>query len=72
MKSNIIKIGMLCIILTFVSCEDYLDINKDPSFPQAADGFSVLPPLFSQMARGEVFDTRYVGQYIQNWNWITA
>jgi len=72
MKSNIIKIGMLCTILTFVSCEDYLDINKDPSFPQAADGFSVLPPLFSQMARGEVFDTRYVGQYIQNWTWITA
>lgn len=63
---------MLFVMLSLASCDDFLDINQDPSFPQSADGFSVLPPLFSQMARGEAFDSRYVGQYVQNWNWITA
>jgi len=54
------------------SCDDYLDINYDPSNPQVAEGFALLPPMLANMVRGETFDTRYVGQYIQNWNWIAA
>lgn len=72
MKSIINKICIIFVILSLASCDDFLDINRDPSFPQSADGFSVLPPLFSQMARGEAFDSRYAGQYIQNIAWITA
>lgn len=72
MKFNIIKLSVLFIMLTLVSCDDYLDVNQDPSFPQSADGFSVLPPLIANMTRGEVFDTRYVGQFVQNWAWTTA
>ncbi len=53
-------------------CDDYLDINYDPSNPQVAEGFALLPPMLANMVRGETFDTRYVGQYIQNWNWIAA
>ncbi len=54
-------------IILFTSCEKYLDVNFDPRNPQVAQGFAVLPPIFSQMARGEAFDTRYVGAYTQNW-----
>lgn len=59
-----VLVGML---LSFSACDDYLDINFDPSNPQVAEGFAVLPPILSQMARGESFDTRYIGSYTQNW-----
>lgn len=47
------------------SCNDYLDINADPSFPQVSDGNALLPPIIANIARGETFDTRYVGKYDQ-------
>ena len=33
------------------SCEKYLDVNFDPSFPQVSQGFALLPPMLGQMAR---------------------
>ena len=54
-------------LLTLSSCEKYLDINRDPSNPQIAEGFVLLPPMFAQIAQGEQFDSRYIGKYIQNW-----
>ncbi|MCB0609734.1 MAG: SusD/RagB family nutrient-binding outer membrane lipoprotein [Lewinellaceae bacterium] len=63
---------LAALLLLSNSCSDYLDVNFDPSNPQVAEGFAILPPIFSQMSRGEVFDTRYVGQYIQNWAWTAA
>lgn len=71
MKHKLLMPSIFAVLLVFFSsCEDFLDVNFDPSNPQVAEGFALLPPIFSQMSRGEVFDTRYVGQYIQNWNWI--
>ena len=68
MKIKIFISGfMIVLLLALSACKDYLDVNFDPSNPQVAEGFAILPPIFSQMARGEVFDTRYIGQYIQNW-----
>lgn len=61
-----------CTLLLASSCDDYFDINEDPSNPQVAEGFAVLPPIFSQMVRGESFDSRYVGQYVQYWQWVSA
>lgn len=73
MKRKIFIPVLAAIMLVFSnSCNDYLDINFDPSNPQVAEGFALLPPMFAEMTRGETFDTRYVGQYIQNWNWIAA
>ena len=60
-------VAMLFASLWLSSCEKYLDINQDPSNPQVAEGHVLLPPLLQSMVRGEVFDARYVGQYIQNW-----
>jgi len=54
------------------SCESYFDINQDPSNPQVAEGFALLPPIFSQMVRGDAWDARYVGQYVQYWGWVSS
>lgn len=54
------------------SCDDYLDINDDPSLPQVAEGFTILPPVLYNMVRGESFDDRYIGMYVQNWARTTA
>lgn len=65
------KIKILALLfasLWLSSCEEYLDINQDPSNPQIAEGHVLLPPLIASMARGEAFDSRYIGQYIQNWH----
>ncbi len=53
--------------LTFGSCKEYLNINEDPSNPQVAEGYALLPAIVSQMVRGEQFDGRYAGQYSQVW-----
>ena len=70
MKS--LKYILMLLILIFPSCKKYLDVNFDPRNPQVAQGFAALPPIFSQMARGESFDTRFIGAYIQNWATRTA
>ncbi len=49
------------------SCEKYLDVNFDPSFPQVSQGFALLPPMIGQMSRAETFDGRFTGQYCQYW-----
>lgn len=71
---NKLKISglVLALLFTLNGCEKYLDVNEDPSFPQTADGYSILPPMLAQMVRGEAFDIRYVGQYVQNWHAITV
>jgi hypothetical protein len=58
--------------ITFSSCEKYLDINVDPSNPQVAEGYALLPPMFAQMSRGEQFDGRFAGQYSQVWSSTAA
>lgn len=68
MKNRNIKVSLLLMaILSFTSCEEWLDVNSDPSFPQEASAEVILPPLFQDMLRGEAFDSRYFGSYVQNW-----
>ncbi len=71
------KISFKILTLTFIaffasSCSSYLDINRDPSVPQATDAVNILPPVLSQMVRGETFDTRFICRYIQNVSASTA
>ena len=68
---NMKKIKYILLIftaLTLGSCKEYLDINTDPSNPQVAEGYALLPPIFAQMSRGEQFDGRFAGQYSQIWS----
>jgi hypothetical protein len=73
MKNKIIVafIGLMSLFV-FNGCSDYLDINFDPSNPQVAEGFAILPPMLAQMARGEAFDIRFAGQYTQNWALVST
>jgi len=41
------------------SCQSWLDINRDPSFPQVANTEVLLPPIYQEMWRGDAFDSRY-------------
>ncbi len=61
-------LALLFLSLCLGSCEKYLDINQDPSNPQVAEGHVLLPALLQSMVRGEAFDSRFIGQYIQNWH----
>ncbi len=54
-------------MLMLSSCQSWLDINRDPSFPQVANAEVLLPPIFQEMWRGDAFDSRYFGCYVQNW-----
>ena len=54
------------------SCSDYLDINQDPSFPQAAPAETLFSPMLQEMVSGEAFDSRFIGKYIQNFAQVTA
>lgn len=68
MKNIILKLFISAIaVFTAVGCSDFLDINEDISNPQTAQAPSLLPPMFADMARGEQFDARFVGQYVQYW-----
>jgi hypothetical protein len=65
---KLFKIAFLAsFLIALSSCDGYLDINQDPSNPQLAQGYVVMPPIFGQMVRGEAFDSRFIGQYVQYW-----
>ncbi|MDH5399341.1 MAG: SusD/RagB family nutrient-binding outer membrane lipoprotein [Cyclobacteriaceae bacterium] len=61
-------LGIFTALILLSSCEEYLDINHDPRFPTTATAEVLMPPLFWEMTRGEVFDSRYFGMYTQNWH----
>lgn len=71
MKKTRIYILTLSMIV-MCSCQEWLDINNDPSFPQEVTAEVVLPVMFAEMVRGEAFDSRFFGCYVQNWSRTTA
>lgn len=71
MKKTII-IALSALMLLNTSCKKYLDINDDPYLPQTAPPNTYLPNILYSMAEGEMFDSRYLACYTQNWNWISA
>jgi hypothetical protein len=62
---KIFAIALVALILS--SCQDWLDVNSDPSFPQEAPAEVLLPPVFQEMARGDGLDSRVFGCYVQNY-----
>lgn len=67
---RILFIALVTIIST--SCEEFLDVNTDISKPQEASAPVLLAPMLADMARGEQFDSRFVGQFVQYWHNVTA
>ncbi len=69
-KLNIVFIFLL--LLGSTSCDKYLDINEDPSQPQVAAGYALMMPILANMVRGETFDSRFIGTYVQMWGSAAA
>lgn len=69
---NLKFIILLFAIITASGCKDYLDVNVSPNNPQKTDAANLLAPVLANMIRGEWFDSRAVGQYIQTWGAPTA
>lgn len=56
--------------LATTSCDSYLDVNTNPNGPdQVVAPHLYLPSIQSDLALGIQFDSRYLGNYIQNWNY---
>ena len=60
----ILSVGM---VLLLSSCNDYLDINKNPNNPDVVEAALLLAPVQNQYALGIQFDARFIGRYVQNW-----
>jgi len=58
-------IWSLCLLLGFCSCEKYLDINENPSFPQLTKAEFLLAPLIFQMANGYSQDQTVMNKFNQ-------
>jgi Starch-binding associating with outer membrane len=67
MQKKIIKaILFSLLLLTFVGCKKYLNINTDPDTTQNPSNSSVFPAMLSGIPRGVQFDARYMSKYVQN------
>ena len=69
MKKYIINTFMLlfAVMTVMTGCKKWLDVNSDPATPQDPDPASVFPAQLAGIPRGNQYDARYVGRYIQNW-----
>jgi hypothetical protein len=68
---NIFKI---CVLASFfmMSCESYLEeAFPNPNAPVKITAADALPAIIANVARGNQFDSRFLGRYIQNWT-VTA
>lgn len=59
--------------LVTTGCESYLDVNTNPNGPdQVVAPHLYLPAIQSELVLGMQYDARYLGRYIQNWNYRDA
>lgn len=77
MKNNFIKYAlpalMTLLLLTSMSgCKDMLDINSDPSNPDNVEAALWLSPIETRIAVDVGFDARYLGRYIQFFQYVTG
>lgn len=58
---------LFAVMTVMTGCKKWLDVNYDPATPQDPDPASVFPAQLAGLPRGNQYDARYVGRYIQNW-----
>lgn len=49
------------------SCQDFLDVNKNPNGPDVVSANLYLPPMLHWMVADPQWDGRFIGDYVQNW-----
>jgi ribosomal protein S11 len=67
MKKVIKYLILGCTLTLPMACQDFVDVNTNPNFPQTVEPVVLLPPMQAQMALGVQFDARFLGKYIQNY-----
>ena len=67
-KYHIILAAALAVTIGVSSCSKYLDVNKNPNGPEAVASYLYMPSIQGSMATGVQFDSRAMGQYVQNWH----
>ncbi len=60
------------ILLGLNSCDKFLDVNTNPNNPQEVEAALQLAPMTSYLAQAYVFDSRYIGRYVQNFHFYLA
>ena len=72
MKINKIIIAIALSAGVFSGCKKYLDVNSDPTSPQAPDITSLFLPVTGIMSRMMLVDVASTGNYTQNWSSTAA
>jgi hypothetical protein len=72
MKRILSILGLTALLTGLSSCDKFLDVNSNPSNPDAVEAALLLAPIQGQLAEGIQWDARYVGSYVQNWQVSTA
>jgi hypothetical protein len=49
------------------SCQDFLDVNKNPNGPDEVSANLYLSPMLHWMVSDPQWDGRFLGRYVQNW-----
>lgn len=65
MKRLKIIFSIFSVSLIFSSCEKYLDVNVDKSYPQETSPETLIAPIIFRMADGLTFDNRTINKYNQ-------
>lgn len=65
MKKINILISALFVGLFFNSCEKYLDVNTDQTYPQETSPETLIAPIIFRMVDGLTFDNRTINKYNQ-------
>lgn len=68
MKKLLSILGITLLLTGLSGCDKYLDVNSNPSNPDAVEAALLLAPIQGQFAEGIQWDARYVGAYVQNWH----
>ena len=54
------------VMLIAASCQDFLDVNKNPNGPEIVTANLYLPAMLHWMVTDAAYDGRFVGRYVQN------
>jgi hypothetical protein len=68
MKKLLYTAAALFVLSTISSCKKFMDVNTNPNAPVTTDASNLMPPMLAGMERGVWFDSRYIGQYSQQWS----
>ena len=53
-------------LVVAASCQDFLDVNKNPNGPETVTANLYLPAMVHWMVTDQPFDGRFIGRYVQN------